>query len=848
MNANRNSPQGKTYSASQYKKRTVSREQAASMRAKTRQQAAVNAASSRQSASYAPRSTRPASGSQRQAQRAPMHAAKPSAPANAQRQKTPPRNGKPVQAQRPSQRNTRAQQGVPRVQRPASPQTGQNGWQKAQTEAAKGAKTIAHGVLFAAGTVTDAATGLGSKAADSLKKGQRARKDQGVVVGEAARHGGSKHFSGATGADVAAAAGSVASSAGAGVASFFKFIVSRKSTAIAALIVLVLVIAGIGDTAANWGRVYQGVKIGTVDVSGMTESQVKEAVAEAYGPHLQSTTAMIFANEEAQSYLNDEIAQAEDAAQAEQISVEEARNQHKLWTVSATSVGAQIPYNDLADQALGVGRSQGGLAARIGTALFGTTLDVTLNFNNELVDSLGTEIDAAVGDERIDANVQVSNGYATPVSGHDGYMVDRDELKSSLSTIFLVDGADANIIANPKSAPSRISEQQAQNTADAINRAIGDGVTFTYQDASWTANAATVGSWVQTSISNESGSWELVPSINQTAAAPAVFAHVTDTTSDDALAVSFAKSDGGDISVSLSGNKQVPAVSEGAQKLQDQLFGKDGKANALGSTKDAPTVELDQTTVPSEMSLEDAEALGVVAPIGTYTTEYSTYAGTENRNANIHLAADLINNSIATAKDGEWSFNDVAGYCNEDRGFKSAGIILDGEYTDSIGGGICQVATTVFNAVYESGLPVITRHNHSLYIASYPQGRDAAVSYPELDLVWGNDSRSDVLLQTSYTDSTVTVTLLSTPLGYTVSSELGQWEAGEKYSTVTKVNESLPSGTSYISTTGVDGSSITVTRTVDDKDGNVVRTDVFSSVYEPKDQVITTGPNTTVNA
>lgn len=85
------------------------------------------------------------------------------------------------------------------------------------------------------------------------------------------------------------------------------------------------------------------------------------------------------------------------------------------------------------------------------------------------------------------------------------------------------------------------------------------------------------------------------------------------------------------------------------------------------------------------------------------------------------------------------------GEANEEAGFQAAHAIINGEYDDAIGGGICQVATTVFNAVYEAGYPVTERRNHSLYISSYPTGRDAASAYPDLDLTWVNDGTSDVL-------------------------------------------------------------------------------------------------------
>ena len=67
-------------------------------------------------------------------------------------------------------------------------------------------------------------------------------------------------------------------------------------------------------------------------------------------------------------------------------------------------------------------------------------------------------------------------------------------------------------------------------------------------------------------------------------------------------------------------------------------------------------------------------------------------------------------------------------------------MIINGELQNGIGGGVCQVSTTVFNAAYEVGLPIDARTNHALYISHYPLGRDATVNYPDLDLRFSNDT------------------------------------------------------------------------------------------------------------
>lgn len=111
------------------------------------------------------------------------------------------------------------------------------------------------------------------------------------------------------------------------------------------------------------------------------------------------------------------------------------------------------------------------------------------------------------------------------------------------------------------------------------------------------------------------------------------------------------------------------------------------------SRSEAPTIELSSTDLPSTVSFDDAVDFGLISEISSFTTQYSS--GAEARTVNIHTAADLLSNSIIKANGGTWSFNDTAGEATEDKGYQNAGAIVGGEYSDAIGGGICQVATTV---------------------------------------------------------------------------------------------------------------------------------------------------------
>lgn len=623
----------------------------------------------------------------------------------------------------------------------------------------------------------------------------------------------------------------------------FNLVRGSRVALVSCVVVLVLAL-GVGvDTCVNWGKAYAGVTVGGVDVSGMNSKQIKDALSTEFDQKMVDTTVTIFANEDARSYVNDAIAQAEDRAQAEQLSVDQARLNNQLWTTSPNELGGSIDYDNLAERAISVGRGDGGLFARLVSQFKGYDVQVEIAFDETQVEHLAQQIDDTLGDPRIDADISISNGWAAANYGHDGMMVNRTTLADKISTLVLDDSDDDTFIAQVESAPARTTYEQADQLARALNAAIADCAVFSYGNSKWTASSVTLGTWISTTIEKNGNSWSIVPYIQADVAKPQIMKGILESSKIDPVAISFDKSTDGAISVHADSDSKIPDVADAVSNLNDSLFGSKGKLEK-GTSGSAIEVSVSDTTVEPTMTLDDALSTGLVTVVGTYTTEYSTYSGTESRNHNIHLAADLINDSIVKANGGRWSFNDVAGDCNEARGFQAAGTIIDGQYVDNIGGGICQVATTVFNAVYESGLDIVERHNHSLYLSSYPAGRDAAVSYPDLQLVWADETDSDVLLKTTYTESSITVTLYSAPLDYSVSSEVGEWSEGEKYETIKQEDASLAKGRSYVKTHGQDGRSITVIRYVKDSTGAVVKTNTFASNYDPLNEVVVQGPGT----
>ena len=194
----------------------------------------------------------------------------------------------------------------------------------------------------------------------------------------------------------------------------------------------------------------------------------------------------------------------------------------------------------------------------------------------------------------------------------------------------------------------------------------------------------------------------------------------------------------------------------------------------------APEITVDMDLTEPEFTTADAEALGVVEPVGTTTTwkgqpqvkSFTTYFPCcAARNTNIKRIADLVRGTLV--KPGEtFSVNAVVGQRTTAKGFVEAGAIANGEHVEEVGGGVSQFATTMFNAAFFAGLPFGEYQAHSEHFDRYPFGREATMGWEHPDLQWKNDTPYGILIWTSHTDTSVTVTLWSTQ--YAWGEQTGQ--------------------------------------------------------------------------
>jgi hypothetical protein len=215
----------------------------------------------------------------------------------------------------------------------------------------------------------------------------------------------------------------------------------------------------------------------------------------------------------------------------------------------------------------------------------------------------------------------------------------------------------------------------------------------------------------------------------------------------------------------IRGGTPVPVAGRDAQVC----CGADaGEAIVTALLEGRDEVQLPTRTVTASQGVEWAQGLGVKQVVGQFTTNHP--AG-QPRVQNIHRIAD-VTRGVLIAPGETFSVNGFVGRRTTEKGYVSAPVIENGEFTEGVGGGVSQYATTLFNAAFFAGLDIPAYKAHSKYISRYPFGREATLAYPGVDLKIRNQSPHGVVIWPSYTASSITVQLWSSP--YARGEQTGQ--------------------------------------------------------------------------
>ncbi len=204
--------------------------------------------------------------------------------------------------------------------------------------------------------------------------------------------------------------------------------------------------------------------------------------------------------------------------------------------------------------------------------------------------------------------------------------------------------------------------------------------------------------------------------------------------------------------------------SQGAKLDADALYRQ--IADCLDQQQYTTTVSMNSETIMPRVTR--AELMNTFARVSTYTTTTTSDA---NRNNNINLACQAVTGTEVMP--GEtFSFNQATGQRTLEKGYLMAAAIAGGTTVDEVGGGVCQVSSTLFNAAVMADLTILSRSPHTWPSNYVEKGRDATVNWPNLDFSFRNDKETPVFIVAYYQQRQCTVEIYGASLGAGVSIDL----------------------------------------------------------------------------
>ena len=441
--------------------------------------------------------------------------------------------------------------------------------------------------------------------------------------------------------------------------------------------------------------------------------------------------------------------------------------------------------------------------------------------------------------ENIDTDAQVPelsvvDGRVTVSEARTGIEIDQQRLVSDIENALYNLSSDAITIGHNDVAPE-FTDDDVAAVRDLINESLSEPMTLWFEDQSWSLEPERLAEFM-TMDPGENGEMEL-------------------TLHHDPM-VEYLAGLIGDINRSPRnaeiawGGESVVATSPSQNGIERDLYGTVARIEEAIANRER-SVEVAYNTVRPAI---DSNNLGELGIDGLMSQGQSAFWNSApSRVHNIQVAASYLNGTVIPPGQ-EFSFNRAVGEISLERGYEE-GYVIEAEATvEGVGGGVCQVSTTVFRAAFFSGLPITERHPHAYIVGFYEQGNwplgfDAAIFQPDLDFRFVNSTDSYMLLHTHVADGQIYVNLYGPDLGYSV--DLGEPTIQNEQDPppdVEIVDEDLAPGERRQVEQARAGMEVTLPRTVTNRNGEVVRQDYFYSNFQPWGNRYLVGPSTSPDA
>jgi vancomycin resistance protein YoaR len=559
-----------------------------------------------------------------------------------------------------------------------------------------------------------------------------------------------------------------------------------------ALLIVALAVAGfVAVQALTWGRVGDNVSVAGVPMGGLDDAAASAAVASQVAPRI-GTVQLDTGGDEPLSLTLRQLGITLDAGATAAAAMDAGRRDLPLglsvWLPGDTSSVAPVVHVDATVYRKGIEavRAQTDVSAR----------DARLKLSGERVAVVparqGAEVDAVALERAVLNALAAGRSYAGPVP--------------------------TRVVA------PEVSTVDAEARASAAVEYLARPITLRYRSREVALTPAQMADMLAVNKGDDADQYPLTFHNDRSAKElHRIFAFAETPPVDATVEVN----DDGTVHVTDSQSGMVLDLPVLMDELDDAATG--------GGMR---TIFVALTPAFPKLSTADVESMGL-ASLGS---QFVTYFDPRNvsRANNIALAAKLVDGTVV--QPGEtFSLNATMGPRTANRGFDYAPVIAaDNVLRQGVGGGICQYATTLFNAVFFAGLPVVERDAHSLYISHYPTGRDATVSWGSADFKFKNDTGKSIMIRSWIDGGALTVAVVG-KTGRTVQYKTGAFydihkPAHGKSNPRVIYDSDLGPGVIRWER-GIDGRSVRVERTVRDADGKVLFRDTFVSHYDPLDWV-----------
>lgn len=506
------------------------------------------------------------------------------------------------------------------------------------------------------------------------------------------------------------------------------FIISSAILGIALLFFIFSTIFAL--IASHNATIINGVKIKGIDVSGLSREAAFEKVSAAFESKLSEPFTLKHSEYELEVFP-EQFGISFDLENAVNIAFSKGRSGNIF----------QNNYEILSSMLLGININPG------------------FSYNEEILDSLCSEMETNFSDRLIESNYYIENNNLIISKGKDGVVIDKNKLLSEI--IYYINNLHINTPV--------IDIPVVQKIATVLDlQKIHDEVYRAPQDAYYTTNPYVV------------------------------YPHV----------------DGVDFAISM----------EEASKL----FTESTDQCVIALKVLSPNVTTNQIGTEAFPDL-----------LGTYSTTFST--SNVNRSTNIRLATQKINGTVIMP--GEtFSYNQVVGKRTAAAGFKSAAVYAGGEVTTGIGGGICQVSSTLYNSVLLANLEIVERYNHGFNPGYVPAGRDATVSWGGPDFKFKNSRNYPVKIVANVSGGKISIQIFGLKSDNEYEVEIQSYITSYiKYKTIQKNDATLAKGTTKVIQSGSNGCRAVAYRILKQNGEVISKTLLSQDTYNPHNKIVAVG-------